>query len=137
MTLIRSTRMLLASAALVTAALGIGGTAQARSDVYWSVGVGAPGAQVVLGNAPPIYVNPVPVYAPRPVYYSEPVYVQPRPVYYAPPVYVQPRPIYVQQAPVWERSGYYDDRHRHGNGHGRGHHRSKHRDHDRDRDHDR
>ncbi len=113
MTSIRSTRILFASAALAAVTLGAAGSAQARSDVYWSVGVGAPGAQVVLGNAPqvyvqpaPVYVQPRPVYAPRPVYYGAPVYA-PRPVYYAPPVYVRPAPIYV-------RPGHYG--HRHGPG---------------------
>ena len=33
-------------------ALGLAGTAQARSDVYWSVGVGAPGVAIGVGNVP-------------------------------------------------------------------------------------
>ena len=69
--------------------LGAAGLAQAR-DVYWSVGVGAPGVSVGVGNAAPYY-------APQPVYVSPPpVYVEPRPVYVAPPppAYYGPPPGY-------------------------------------------
>lgn len=45
-----------AASAGVALALLVGtGTAQARSDVYWSVGVGVPGAVVGVGNAAPVY----------------------------------------------------------------------------------
>lgn len=90
------------------------GAAQARSDVYWSVGVGAPGVAVGVGNAAPMYyAPPPPVYyaPPPPVYYAPPVYRAPRPVYYAPPVVVAP--------PPW---GYYRGHGHHHRGH-RGHHR--------------
>lgn len=85
-----------AAAALAIAAMGFAGAAQARDNVYWSVGVGTPGAVVNVGNAgiyqPPVYIQPQPVYVePAPVYYQpRPVYVQPAPVYYAPqPVYYE------------------------------------------------
>ena len=64
-----------AASAGVALALMVGaGAAQARSDVYWSVGVGAPGVALGVGNAAPVY------YAPQP-----PVYYAPPPVVYAPP----------------------------------------------------
>jgi hypothetical protein len=96
------------AAGLALAALGATGAAQAR-DVVWSVGVGAPGAQVIVGNAP-VYVAPAPrYYRPPPAYYAPPVYYSPPPVYYSPPpVYYQPRPVY--HAPP----------HFHGRGHDRG-----------------
>ncbi|WP_236903782.1 hypothetical protein [Comamonas serinivorans] len=94
----------------VAAALGVAGQAQAR-DVYWNVGVGAPGVSVGFGNAP-VYVAPAPVYVapPPPVYYAPP-----RPVYYAPP---PPRYYYGGRY-------YRDDRHWRGHGHGHGHHRGR------------
>ena len=106
-----------AAATLAIAAMGFAGAAQARDNVYWSVGVGVPGAVVNVGNAgaiyqPPVYVQPQPVYvAPAPLYVRpRPVFVQPAPVYYAPqPVYYQRpghrhhRQGYYQQAP----RGYY------------------------------
>lgn len=95
----------LAAAALVAAA-ALGGTAQARSNVYWSVGIAAaPGVSIGVGNvgvvAPPVY------YAPAPVYYAPPVYVAPRRVVLAPPpVYVQ-APVYVQYVrPVYRHRWY-------------------------------
>jgi PXPV repeat (3 copies) len=78
-----------AAATLAVAALGFAGAAQARDNVSWSVGVGAPGVDVNVGNMQPVFVQP------------QPVYVQPAPVYYPRPVYVQPRPVYVQPAPVY------------------------------------
>ena len=38
---------------LVVGALGFAGAAQARDNVFWSVGVGAPGVAVGVGNVPP------------------------------------------------------------------------------------
>ncbi|WP_313078896.1 hypothetical protein [Pulveribacter sp.] len=104
-----ATRSWLAAAGVGLALLVGAGTAQARSDVYWSVGVGVPGVVIGAGNAAPVYYTPpAPVYyAPPPVVYAPPVYRAPRPVYYAPPVVVSP--------PV----GYYRG---HGHGHRRGHH---------------
>ncbi|WP_406625586.1 hypothetical protein [Acidovorax sp. SDU_ACID1] len=85
-----------ASAGVVLALLAGPGIAQARSDVYWSVGVGAPGLAVGVGNAAPVYYAPPPVYyaPPPPVVYAPPVYRTPRPVYYAPPVVYAPPPVY-------------------------------------------
>lgn len=79
-----------ATAALAVAALSFAGSAQARDDVFWSVGVGAPGVALNVGNAGPVYMQP------------QPVYVQPAPVYYEPrPVFVRPAPVYVQPQPVY------------------------------------
>ncbi|MGD9772751.1 hypothetical protein [Diaphorobacter sp.] len=109
-----------ASAASVGMALALfvgAGSAQARSDVYWSVGVGVPGVVVGVGNAAPVYyAPPAPVYyAPPPVVYAPPVYRAPRPVYYAPPAVVAPHP------------GYYRDRsHAHGHRHGHGYRHQNH-----------
>lgn len=100
----------IAAAAIGMAGLALATGAQAR-DVVWSVGVGAPGAQVIVGNAP-VYVAP-PVYAaPAPRYYY-----QPPPVYYVPPprVYYQPQPIYYGPPPHFHG-------HRHGHKHGHRHH---------------
>lgn len=96
----------IAAAAIGMASLALATGAQAR-DVVWSVGVGAPGAQVIVGNAP-VYVAP-PVYvALAPRYYHAP------PVYYVPPprVYYQPQPIYYGPPPHF---------HGHRHGHKRGH----------------
>jgi hypothetical protein len=81
----------------VVALATMGTVAQARDNVYWSVGIdAAPGVSIGVGNARPVYVAPAPVYVapapvyvrPAPVYYAEPVYyVRPAPVYYAQPVY--------------------------------------------------
>ena len=85
---------------LVAAAVALGGlvlasAAQARSDVYFSIGVPAP-----------VYAAPAPVY------------VQPQPVYVEPqPVYVEPQPVYVQPGAVYAAPRYYDGyrwHHRHG-----------------------
>lgn len=94
-----------AAGVLAFAAMGFAGVAQARDNVYWSVGVGSPGVAVNVGNA-------FPVYTPAPVYVQPaPVYVQPAPVYVQPaPVYVQPRPYYYGAPQVV----YVQPGHRHG-----------------------
>lgn len=77
-------------------ALGMAGAAQARSDVYWSVGVGSPGVSIGVANTPPVY------YAPPPVYVQPaPVVVRPRPVYVAPPAYYAPPRVVYRPAPVY------------------------------------
>jgi PXPV repeat (3 copies) len=110
---VRSVAMAGAAATLAVAALGFAGAAQARDNVFWSVGVGSPGVEFNVGNAPQVYVQPAPVYVqpapvyvqPAPVYYPRPVYVQPQ------PVYVQPRPVYVQPAPIiYGRPGWRERR---------------------------
>lgn len=91
-------------------------SAVSAREVYWSVGIGSPGVQLGVSNAPPVLhhrrVVPPPVYysaphavyysAPPPVYYYPPqVYSQPQTFYYAPPqVVYQPAPYYVQQPSV-------------------------------------
>jgi hypothetical protein len=91
-----STRSL-AAIAFALVAVAAASTAQARSDVYFSIGVQVPGAYV---HAAPVYVQP------------GHVYVRPAPVYVRPaPVYVQPLPFY---GPV---TGYYQ-RHDNGRHHG-------------------
>jgi hypothetical protein len=80
-----------AAAALVACALAAG-SAQARDNVFWSVGIGAaPGVSLGVSNAHPVYVAPAPIY------------VAPQPVYLAPrPVYLAPQPVVlVQSAPVY------------------------------------
>ena len=69
---------ILAAAGLVALA-AVGTAAQARDNVYWSLGVeAAPGVSLGVGNVRPLYVAPRPlVIAPAPVYY-----VRPAPVYY-------------------------------------------------------
>ncbi|HQQ70923.1 MAG TPA: hypothetical protein PLL92_11515 [Alicycliphilus sp.] len=101
-----------AAAGVALALLAGAGTAQARSDVYWSVGVGAPGVAVGVGNAAPVYYAP-----PPPVYYAPPpvVYAPPRPVYYAPPrpVYYAPPVVYAPPPPMGYYGGGWGYRHHH------------------------
>jgi hypothetical protein len=111
--------------AVGAAALGATGVAQANNNVFWSVGVAAPGVQVGVANGPQYYPQVAPVYVqPAPVYYQPaPVYVQPAPVYYRPaPVYYRPAPAYYRTV-AWNQPGYryaYGEPGRH-NGHGRDH----------------
>jgi hypothetical protein len=74
----------LAAAGLALAAIVAASAAHARSDVYFSGGVHAPGGYG--------YVQPAPVY------------VQPR------PVYVQPQPIYGPAPGYYDQHRYYDGR---------------------------
>ena len=96
----RSLYAKMAAAVLALAAAGTATVAQARSDVFFSVGANvAPG--VVLG------VSNAPVYYPPPVY-PQSYYVQPAPVYYGgyDPYYVRPAPIYYHRsAPVYSGGG--------------------------------
>jgi len=151
----RSAVVASAMATLAVAAMGFAGSAQARDNVYWSVGVGTPGAVVNVGNVGSVYQQPQPVYIqPQPVYVQpHPVYVQPHPVYVQPaPVYYQQRPLFVQPQAVygvpqpvyygrphgWKKHhrgyaqgpGYYRD----GQGYGPMHHQRRDRNHGRDDD---
>src|SRR5450830_840338 len=92
-----------ATVALALAAMSFAGSARARDNVFWSVGVGAPGVSLNVGNAG-VYMQAQPVYVqPAPVYYQpSPLYVSPEPVYYQPsPVYYQPQPVYYGRG--WNR----------------------------------
>jgi hypothetical protein len=104
---VNQTKPLFVAALAIVGALAAG-VAQARSDVYWSIGINAPiDHGVTLGTV----ISNGPRYQPAPVYYApRPIYYAPAPVYYdARPVYVQPRHVYVEP---W-----------HGHRHGRQHHR--------------
>ena len=70
-----------AAAGIVLAALGTASVAQARSNVFFSIGANvAPGVTLGVSNAP--YYPATTYYAPAPVYYQPaPVYYQPAPVY--------------------------------------------------------
>ena len=111
----------IASAVLIGAVLGTASVAQARPEVFVSIGL--PGLPVLL--PPPL---------PRPFIRAEPVYVQPRPVYEAPVVvYERPwRSSYRYEAErdrewrhrewqrrEWERRHHEWDRSPHGGRHGR------------------
>lgn len=113
----------LLAAAVAVAGLAAASTAQARSDVFLSIGVQVPSGYV---QPAPVYVQPAPVYV-----QPQPVYVEPRPAYvYPQPVYVEPRPVYVQPQPVYVRpQPLYYGSHRH---HGHYGHRGHWRDHDHD-----
>ncbi len=95
------------AAVLALAAMGLAGSAHARDNVIFSVGIavpGAPGVQVGVTNAYPVYNQQRPVYVqPQPVYVQPaPVVYQQAPVYYsAPPVYVQPQPVYYGRPHRW------------------------------------
>lgn len=100
-------RSLAAGAVVALAALA--GTAHARDNVYWSIGIdAAPGVSVGLANTRPVVVAPAPVYV-----VPQPVYVTPQ------PVYVAPRPVMlVQSAPVYyghpgKHKGWKKHKHRH------------------------
>jgi hypothetical protein len=110
---LKLSRPLAAAALVALAALGTG--AQARDNVYWSLGVqAAPGVSIGVGNARPVYVAPPPVYV-----QPHPVYVTPAPVYIARPVIVRPAPVmYVQPAPVYYgHPGKHRGWHKHKNKH--------------------
>ena len=87
----------LVAAALATAALGAATVAEARPEVFLSIGL----------QSGPAWVEPARDYwQPRPVYVQpRPVYVQPAPVYLRPPLFVSPREVF--EGP---RFGRYDAR---------------------------
>jgi hypothetical protein len=110
----KTTQIAWIAAALALGALVFSGSAQARSDVTWSVGVGAPGLSIGATNAPPMYYAP-PVYV-----QPQPVDVAPRPIFMGAPYYGPPPYGY---GPRWERRGHHhyrrDARHWRGDrGHG-------------------
>ena len=84
----------LIAAALVLAAAGTATVAQARDNVYFSIGANvAPGVTLGASNYyGPRYYTPAPVYyQPAPVYYEPaPVYYQPAQVAYYGPEYYDP-----------------------------------------------
>ncbi|WP_048441880.1 hypothetical protein [Caenimonas sp. SL110] len=95
-----------AAVALVVA--GAAGAANARSNVYFSIGANiAPGVVIGASNGyyPPTYSS-----------YVQPVYSVPAPTYYAPtyyaPTYYEPT-YYVRPAPVVYAPRYYSRPHRH------------------------
>lgn len=90
-----------AIAGVALGALGTASVAQARSDLFFSIGANiAPGVTLGASNARPYYQQPV-YLQPAPVYY------QPAPIYYQPaPVYYEPAPVYYQPAPVHYPSTY-------------------------------
>ena len=105
------------AAALAVAAAGTVSVAQARDNVYFSIGANvAPGVSIGASNYAPRYYAPAPVYyRPAPVYYYEPA-----PVYYEPaPVYWGPQTVYYSGVTYYwspkHRRHYYVDRagHRH------------------------
>lgn len=81
----------LVAATLAATALGAATVAEARPDVYFSIGL----------QSSPSWVEQAPVYV-----QPQPVYVQPAPVYLRPPVFVSPREVF--ERPSW---GGYDVRH--------------------------
>ena len=92
-----------AAVALVVA--GAAGAANARSNVYFSIGANiAPGVVIGASNGPGYYP---PVYSS----YVQPVYSVPAPVYYAPTYYAPS--YYVRPAPVVYAPRYYSRPHRH------------------------
>lgn len=92
-----------AAVAVALAAAGTATVAQARSDVYFSIGANvAPGVTLGVSNG----------YYPGPVYYPAPVYVRPAPIYYEPaPVYYGAAPVYVRPAPVYVQPRHRKHRH--------------------------
>ncbi|HMA06825.1 MAG TPA: hypothetical protein VKP68_03145, partial [Ramlibacter sp.] len=98
----RSVYAKVAALALALAAAGTATVAQARSDVFFSIGANvAPGVSLGVTNMAPVYYPPVYVQ-------PQPVYIQPAPVYYSAPAYVTPAPVFYGATGV-----YYGPRHRH------------------------
>lgn len=93
------------------------GTAQARDNVHFSIGLHAPGLAVGVSNAPPVYHQPYVVQHQPYVIEHRPVIVhQPYPYGYVRPVVVAPAPVYYYPArgygPRWDdRRDWRHDRH--------------------------
>jgi hypothetical protein len=93
----KTMQRILVTGLLAAGALGATSVAQARG-VAWSVGLNVPGVSIGVGNPYGYgyggYGYGGYGYCP-PAAYAPPVYVQPQPVYYAPPAYyVSPRVMY-------------------------------------------
>jgi len=68
------------------------GTAQARDNVHFSIGLHAPGVAVGVSNGGPVYHQPYVIqHQPYPYPYVRPVVVAPAPVYYYPSRVYGPR----------------------------------------------
>lgn len=104
----------LALVAALTA--GAAGLAQARDNIYWSIGVHSPGVSVGVANAAPVVSYPryaYPSYG-YPVYGAQPVVVVPRPVVVHPaPVYYVGQPQYVYKERKHHRKWRKHHRHDH------------------------
>lgn len=92
------------------AASAVVSEAEARDNVYWSIGIQSPGVAVGVANAPPVvYGPPAYYYQPRPVVvYPRPVVVAPQPIYY-----------YDDHRPRHWKKGHRHHRWHHGRGHDR------------------
>ncbi|MCZ8252171.1 MAG: hypothetical protein O9318_06855 [Hylemonella sp.] len=113
--LVKTSKSLLAGMALV-AGLGLAGagSAQAGTDVFWSIAMSQPGIHVGVSN------GPVLVHAPR--------------------VYVPPRVVYAPAYPVYHvhsGHGHKHWKHHHHHGHAYGHGHDRHHDRHHGRGHDR
>ena len=102
------------AAALVLAAMGTASVAQARDNVYFSIGANvAPGVVLGASNAP-YYYGPR-YYAPAPVYYTPaPVYYEPAPAvtYYGPEYFDPVVGINYYWHPAYHRYYYMNHGHR-------------------------
>ncbi len=115
---LRSVPWLLAMAGL--AAVTWGSSAHAHGDdIVWSVGVGSPGVQLGVTNAPPAVVHRPVLVAPQPVYLRAPAVVlrsaavavpQPQVVYAVAPYPVQSQWVQVAQPRGWDKQQYKQDR---------------------------
>jgi hypothetical protein len=116
----------LRGAALVAGAWALSAmasAAQARDDVYWSIGVHSPGITVGVSN-----VAPVRYYHPAPVVVTPPVVYAPPPVVVYPGVrYVRAHPPVVRALPPGHRPKHWrgapPPHHRHDDKHHHHHHR--------------
>lgn len=108
-------RSLIRAALLGGATLLASAAAQARGDIWWSIGINAPldpyGASIgtTISNAPRHYHYGPPVVVAPPIYYQPaPIYYRPAPIVYAPPAYYRPAPVYYGPAPVHVHPRHYD-----------------------------
>lgn len=105
------------AAALAVAALAFTGSAQARDDLSWSIGVASPGVSIGVSNSRPVFVAPAPIYV-----QPAPIYMRPSPIFVQPgPFFMPPQVVYVQPAPVLQ-PGWAPRGHAHGWHKKHGHH---------------